>query len=284
MNPDPTEPVDIASKQREESVVSGFGSWDRHPYRVASGEMVTAVIRELWLEPVESAVHFQPGQYVLLSDTDWRVPQRSFSVANAPRRDGSVSILVTLVDGGATSPWAHRLGVGDEVLLEGPFGAFVTEADRTSPVLLLGAGSGLAPCRSLAEALLTEEPTRRVTLFFSGRTEADAISRDRFEQWQREHDTFRYLLTCTREEHAPHQRRPDARIPALLADMVGELRGWEVFTAGPPGFVKACAAAAQALGADPTDIRTEEFFVDPTPWTDVAPSAVTHTAPSEERP
>lgn len=209
----------------------------------------------------------------MLSDSEGQIPQRSFSVANKPRSDGAVSLLVTLVQGGATSTWVHQLHVGEKVLFEGPFGTFVTESDRTSPVLLLAAGSGLAPCRALVQALLTSEPRRAVTLFFSGRLLADAIDKDIFKRYQDDYGEFRYLLTCTREQHAPDLRRPDARIPALLPDMVGDLEGWEVFAAGPSDFVAACATLTESLGAARRDIKTEEFFVDPKPWTKVVPSS-----------
>lgn len=243
--------------------MSQANPWSQQRYRVRSSVAVTPVIRELWLAPVEHGVKFCAGQYVLLSDVDWRVPQRSYSVASAPRADGEISILVTRVEGGPTSTWAHGLKAGDEVLIEGPFGTFMSAPDRTGPMLLLGAGSGLAPVRALAEDWLERQPARPITLFFSCRTRADLIDAERFERWQRERTGFRYLYTLTRDPAAPHH----ARIPALLGDGVGrDLTGWEVFSSGPSGFVVGCSAAAQALGALATDIHTEEFFTDPQPW------------------
>lgn len=237
------------------------------------------MIRELWLTPVESTLAFRAGQYVLLSDVDWRVPQRSYSVANAPRADGAISILVTLVDGGPTSTWSHGLKAGDEVLLEGPFGTFMSAADHHGPALLLGAGSGLAPARALAEDLIEREPFRPITLFFSCRTQADLIDAERFERWQRERTGFRYLYTLTRDANAPRH----ARVPALLAECVArDLSGWEVFTSGPSGFVVGCAAAAQALGALASDIRTEEFFTDPQPWMGDMPPVPEAGTPTQE--
>ncbi|HMN20685.1 MAG TPA: FAD-binding oxidoreductase [Ottowia sp.] len=237
-------------------------TWSQHPYRVRSSTLVTPVISELWLSPSAEPLAHRAGQYVLLGDTDWRVPQRSYSVANAPRPDGGISVLVTRVEGGPTSTWAHRLQPGDEVLLEGPYGLFTTAPDRQGPLLLLGAGSGLAPLRALAEAVLHEAPGRPVTLFFSCRSAADRIGAAEFERWQAEHPQFRYLDTLTREPTAPRH----GRLPPQLAEAVGDLRGWEVFASGPSGFVVACAEAAQALGAAATDIHTEEFFTDPQPW------------------
>ncbi len=244
-------------------------TWDRYRYEVVSAEMVSPVVRQLWLSPADGVLSYRPGQYVLLGDTDYRVPQRSYSAANAPRPDGRIAILVTLLPQGVTSVWAHQLQPGDAVSLEGPFGTFVTDPEQAAPVLLLGAGSGLAPIRALAEALLEVQHPRPVTLFFSGRTEADAIDRELFEGWQQHRPGFRYLLTLTRDPRAPRHER----IPALLPRLFDDLTGWEVFAAGPSGFVTECASAACALGAAAADVHTEEFFPDPQPWTGTAPGA-----------
>ena len=268
------------------AVVVTDTQWDTYRYRVRSAAMVTPVIRELWLEPIGEVLPYRPGQYILFADDRYAVPQRSYSVANAPRADGRLSVLVTLVPGGRTSTWAHEISVYDEVSVEGPFGTFTTPDEATSPVLLLGAGSGLAPVRALAEALL--DPSRpegaagrRVTLFFSGRTARDAIDRERFEEWCRNVPQFDYRLTCTRD--AREQRH--TRIPALLPGEFETRRGVEVFAAGPSGCVTACQAAAEPLGAATVDIRTEEFFTDPAPWYDTVPpieSAYGARAPMQE--
>lgn len=250
-------------------------SWDEHRYRVVSAAAVTPVIRELWLAPGDGAIAYQAGQYVLLSDTAHQLPPRSYSIANAPRADGRVSLLVTRYPEGPTSAWVHdAVRPGDEVALAGPYGTFVLGDDRSSPILLLAAGSGLAPIRALAEALLAGDPARRVTLFFSARTAGDTIEHARFQDWARTHPGFRYLLTLTRDPAAPRRRR----IPALLPDTLGSLRGWEVFVAGPSGFVTDCAAAVRALGASATAVHTEEFFADPQPWTDQPPAPGTQSA------
>lgn len=255
--------------------MSGGQSWDEYRYRVLTAASVTPAIRELWLTPCDDTLSYQAGQYVLLCDTAYRRPQRSYSVANAPRSDGRVSLLVTRFPDGPTSNWVHDgLHSGDEVALAGPYGSFVAGDDRHAPILLLAAGSGLAPIRALAEALLADDPARRVTLFFSVRTAADAIDHARFQDWTRAHSAFRYLLTLTRDPAAPQHRR----IPELLPERLGALHGWEVFAAGPSGFVTGCAAAAQNLGADPGAVHTEEFFADPQPWSDVAPARANWSA------
>jgi CDP-4-dehydro-6-deoxyglucose reductase len=246
-------------------------SWDEYAYRVVSNRPITPVIRELCMVSESAPLSYRPGEYVLLNDRDYDLPPRSYSIANAPRPDGRVSLLVTRVPGGATSNWVHdRLGVGETVTLTGPFGTFVPDPERCGPVLLLAAGSGLAPARALVEAFFEDQPARPVTLFFSARTAADTIDHARFLKWADTRPSFRYVLTLTRVQGTP--KHP--HVPDLLADAVGTLTGWEVFASGPPGFVAGCAAAARRLGAEPAAVHTEEFFADPQPWAGQPPTAI----------
>src|SRR5207302_8879274 len=124
---------------------------------------------------------------------------RSYSIANAPRRDGLISLLVTRVPGGQLSGWVHDVLLpGDRVLLSGPYGSFTAAPGEPGSVLLLAGGSGLAPVRALAEAALRRRTSSPVVLFFSARTQRDLIDDERFRSWQRRHPgRFRYLRTLT---------------------------------------------------------------------------------------
>jgi CDP-4-dehydro-6-deoxyglucose reductase, E3 len=230
------------------------------PFEVVAIEPRTATIVELWLRPLEAAMAYLPGEYVLLEDERHTVPPRSYSIANAPMPDGLISLLVTRVPDGDTSIWVHeRLRVGETVSISGPYGTFVDDPGSTAPVLFLAAGSGLAPVRALVEAALSSGADRSLTLIFSARTEADVIDRERFEQWQAQQPRFRFIRTLTRGAGPP----PSGRIPAVLPTLYADLSAHDLFIAGAPGFVLACATAADALGARRERVHTEVFFVEP---------------------
>ena len=232
---------------------------DEGRWRVCSIEHPTARIVEVWLKPVAERLEYLPGQYVLLEDCEGRVPPRSYSIANAPRPDGLISLLVTAA-GGRTSSWVHSaLEGGDEVTVTGPYGAFVAEPAATRPCLYLCAGSGFAPIRALIEAALEAPGGRSLSLVVSARTEEDVIDRDRLLARQLAYPQFQFMRTLTRGPGA----NPHGRIPGLLLRLRPDLAGKDVFIAGAPGFVRGCAAAAKLLGADPELVRTEPFFVEP---------------------
>ena len=144
-----------------------------------------------------------------------------------------------------------------------------SDPTSTAPCLFLAAGSGVAPVRALIEAALSADPDRSLTLIFSARTEADVIDRERFAGWQARHPQFRFIRTLTRAAGPP----PRGRIPALLPMLYQDLGDHDLFIAGAPGFVLACATAADGLGAQRARVHTEVFFVEPQPWSGAAPHA-----------
>lgn len=232
------------------------------PFHVIAIERCTPTILELWLRPVGGPLEYLPGEYVLLEDSGHEVPPRSYSIANAPRPDGLISLLVTGVPDGETSTWVHeRLRVGDEVKISGPYGTFVDEPTSTAPALFVAAGSGLAPIRSLLEPAVSANVRPSLTLIFSARTEDDVIDRDHFEAWQAQHPGFRFIRTLTRAAGP----LPHGRIPELLPTLYQDLDGHDVFIAGAARFVMACATAADALGAQRARVHTEVFSAEPQP-------------------
>lgn len=230
------------------------------PYEVVGLERRTPTIVELFLRPVSGTLEYLPGEYVLLENRGHNVLPRSYSIANAPRSDGLISLLVTRVPGGQTSTWVHDcLRLGHGVSISGPYGSFVDDPTATAPALFLAAGSGLAPVRSLIEAGLSSGARPTSTLIFSARTESDVIDGERFRRWDAERSPFCFIRTLTRGVGPP----PHSRIPDLLPVLYGELSAHDIFIAGAPGFVLACAAAVEALGARAGHVYAEVFFVEP---------------------
>lgn len=274
-NPQPAG-VEPSVSARRRVAGGSQAAWGEYPYVVLRNTAVTPVIRQVCLIPLASPLVYRPGQYVLLGDTEGRVAQRSYSIADAPSPDGRITLLVTRVRNGPTSTWVHEaLRPGDQVMVEGPYGTFVVDSTGTGPLLLLGAGSGLAPVRAIAEDLLRRRTGRDTTLFFSARTTDDLIDEQDLLRWARDESSFRYLRTLT----GPPGPSPTGRIPTLLPQMVDITCDSEVFAAGPPGFVVACARAAIDLGASPARVHTEEFFLEPQPWSGPPPQRRPHEVP-----
>jgi len=225
---------------------------------VVDKNICAARVAELRLRPVGPVLRYWPGQYVTLGDERANVPHRAYSIANAPRPDGEITLQVARSDDGVTSAWVHdTLQIGDQVKLNGAYGTFIGDPSVDTPVLCLAAGTGLAPVLALAEAALRRGYKRPVTLIFSARSASDVYARGIMSWWHAKHRNFNYQLTLTREEKEGYLHgRVDAVLPTLFAD----LSKHSVFAAGSPEFVDTCVATVKKLGAQDGLIHTEGFF------------------------
>jgi len=80
----------------------------------------TPRITEFRLRPLGQPMRYWPGQYVTLSDVEGKIPARCYSIANAPRPDGEITLQITRIEGGVTSVWIHdHLQIGDMVRING---------------------------------------------------------------------------------------------------------------------------------------------------------------------
>ncbi len=205
----------------------------------------TPEVVEVRLRPLGSPMRHRPGQYLLVRGPD--SVQRPYSICNAPRADGEMSLLVSRARGGAMSGWLHDvLAAGDVVPVFGPYGAGAPDLSCDAPVLFLAGGSGLAPILALAEAALGGGYAQPVTLLVSARTKRHLIADDLLAQWGAQYPNFRSLTTLTRARAAGSLH---GRIPDVLPQVASDLHGHQVFVAGPRDFVADCLTAARACGA-----------------------------------
>jgi len=220
----------------------------------------TPRILEIRLLPLGENLRFWPGQYVMIGDEANQVPLRQYSIANAPRPDGEIRLLVAHAPSGITSGWIHeKVEPGLIVRVNGPYGTFVGDPGVEGPVLCLAAGSGLAPILSLAEAALRRGFRYSTTLVFSARHPGDVFGSGQTAFWTMRHRRFRFIVCRTGAgELAPGERR--ARIPVVLPELFDNLEAHSVFIAGPPDFVTDCQKACGELGARPELIYRENYY------------------------
>ncbi|MEZ5232232.1 MAG: FAD-binding oxidoreductase [Acidimicrobiales bacterium] len=221
-------------------------------------ERLTRTIRitELRVRPLGAPMAFRPGQYVLVG-APGDPELRAYSVANAPRPDGELTLLVTRVPGGRVSTWLHESAwPGQELAVAGPFGGFVADPDAGRPTLYLAAGAGLAPVLALVEEALAGGATHPMTVLFSVRARDEVFCEGTLAYWERRYPSFRFFPTFT-QRAVPDEL--SGRIPVVLGELFDDLSDHTVHIAGPWPFVDACAAAARALGAPDTHVHVERY-------------------------
>lgn len=143
------------------------------PCRISAIDRPTSDIARVTLRtPPGRNLSYLAGQYI---DVIRGAVRRSYSIANAPRADGTIELHIKRVIGGAMSAyWFKEARVDDLLRLEGPLGTFF-QRSSTRPIVLFATGTGIAPAIAMLEAAAAASDSVRPTtlLFWGNRTDSD---------------------------------------------------------------------------------------------------------------
>ena len=200
------------------------------------------------------------GQHVTLGvELEGRVWQRSYSPTPLSGRE--LAITVKAVEGGRVSQHlVNQARPGDLFRIDAAFGDFHMPA--AAPVLLLAAGSGITPMRSLLREACQRPLGAPVDLFYWERTAAAIQFRDELHTLATATPGLRVHLLTTREGEVP-AARIDTHSLAVAGDDT-PLAQRHVLACGPDGFV---AAARQRLVHQVAGFQAEAF-TPPAPLSD----------------
>ncbi len=139
------------------------------PARIVSIErLAPEIVRVVLKTPPTSPMRFVPGQYV---DVIVEGVRRSYSLANAPRGDRLLELLIKRYPGGQLSSyWFERARPHDLLRIEGPFGTFFLRDAPPRDILFLATGTGIAPVKALLEDLgAARAAAHRIRVFWGNR-------------------------------------------------------------------------------------------------------------------
>ena len=215
--------------------INPLWTWDRPRARLLARRPEGARATTLVLQANRHWRGSRAGQHVELGvDIDGRRLRRHYSPTVLG--DRRLEITVHNVSGGRVSPYlAERARIGEVFELGQAFGEMVLPRDPSPPLLLLAAGSGITPMRSLLREWAARErgATGEATLMYWSR-HRDAVC---FEnEWT--------ALAASAGVRVVHWITGEGapRIDALSDDQWGELGGRHVMACGPGGFAQAAAA------------------------------------------
>jgi CDP-4-dehydro-6-deoxyglucose reductase, E3 len=152
------------------------------PCRIDQLQLLTDNVIEVTLRtPPTSKLAYVSGQYVDMIGKDGL--RRSYSIANAPREDGKLTLQISKVpDGEMSHYWFCEAKANDLLRLEGPLGTFSLRKTKAKQLILLATGTGIAPIKALLEQLTaaTQHAFNNIHLYWGGRVEEDIYWHPRF--------------------------------------------------------------------------------------------------------
>jgi len=213
----------------------------------------TAVFRVTTSEPLT----YVPGQSVSLESSMAPRHWRLYSMANAPRDDGTLDFHVHMVDGGTVSPvLTYQIRVGSRLKLGPVVGDLRLAAmSSTRDILMVAGGTGLAPLKAIVEQIAGFRNPPQVHLFFGARHADGLYDLPHLEKMAAQWPWFTVTPAVSEDPGYPGER-------GLISDVVTRQGSWnrhEAFICGPPAMVAASVSQLTAAGMPEDRIHTEDF-------------------------
>jgi predicted ferric reductase len=227
----------------------------RHRFEVDRLQAETPATTSVYIRGRDlGSFHIQPGQFMIvrfLSRGFWS-EAHPFSLSCWP--DGRRMRLSIKNVGDFTSK-IPTLVAGSPVLIDGPYGVFTQDRCRSAKALLIAAGIGITPIRSLAEAMARSGMD--VTVLYGNRTRGEIVFFDELEALTKEFPNARVCHVLTHDPGWPgEQGRIDhKRIRALVPDVTER----DAYVCGPPLVMAGIVSALNGMGVPRGQIHYEQF-------------------------
>ena len=194
--------------------------------------------------PRNNRLRFLAGQNVTLAagDTSAELPVAScpcddrnlhFHVARDPKDDFARQVF-------------EALRPGDPVTVFGPWGDFVLRADSPRPILFVASEAGFAPVKGLIEHAMSLDRAERLHLYWHSALPSGQYLANLCRSWAEALDNFRYVAVTEGGAEALVER---------MAREHADLAAFDLYLAGPEGFVDGIAKALDRQGFPAAQLR-----------------------------
>ncbi len=185
-----------------------------------------------------------------------------------------------IINPGVGSHFICNLQPGDSIDAVGPFEEFYAKPSSSKTMVMIGAGSGMAPLKSLIEEQLFKfETTRSIHFFFGARSEADLIYQDHFTSLAAKHDNFFYHPVLSRPTGELSSQLPSSDalqlVPSTMTqgyvqdrlaaefggitDNAADLTDIEFYLCGPSAMMTSTIEQLNAYGVKDEAIAFDSF-------------------------
>ena len=233
-------------------------------YKVVGKKIEAPKVATLLLSSSPDLPPYCPGQFIDIYFPEFGFSQgKSYSISSAPSED-KFSITIKAI--GEFSNRLFKLKESDIVTRSLPYGFFYSDLENTHLVMLAG-GIGIAPFRAtIMEYLMKNSKInkRKISLFYSSRTEEDIIFKNEINLWRAGHPNLRIKHFITREKKVAKDKE-QGRITAKhilkeISALENSLENIEFLICGSIAFVRDMRKSLRAEGVPENLIYTEAFF------------------------
>ena len=230
---------------------------------VVSKELIAPDIIRLLIKP-ETMIGYQGGQFVNITSPTGVT--RSYSIASIfnEYQDSCLELHIKQVPSGLMTEWMfNELEVGQEVDVAGPYGSCHYQFSEAKKLLLIGAGTGLAPLLGVIKDALRYEHKADIVLYHHASHESGFYLRNKLSDLANKHANFSYHLVLANSSANESLGVITNQFTHRAIKDISDFENWDVFVCGAPDMVYKTHAQVIAAGAKPESIYIDAFETAP---------------------
>jgi NAD(P)H-flavin reductase/hemoglobin-like flavoprotein len=206
---------------------------------------------------------YHAGQYVSVETSRWPRVWRFYSIANAPRADGTITLHVRALDAGwVSNALVNHTEIGDQVRLGPAVGNMVCNTASARDVLCVAGGTGLAPLKAIVEHMGSWNTNRRVELYFGARTEEQLYDLDDLNELTRRRPWLTVIPATSHDRRYLGERGMLPDVLAAHAPSHGNWANHDVYVSGSADMVRNTVGRLLRLGVPANRIRFDAYTDD----------------------
>ena len=236
-----------------------------HQVKITDIRQETPTVKSFRLALPASTFWFWPGQWVdLYIEEPTEGPNGiigGFSITSSPLHRDYIELTIKRIPEGRATAYLHdRVGVGDQVIIDGGYGEFYFREGMGNRLVLIAGGIGITPLISMIRFVDESQLGVDLTLVYSAKRPSELVFFEELQATAARNPHIRCHFTVTAPEREPWAgnigRIGRDQVASLLK--VGETAADTLYyVCGPRGFAEDMDVMLGALGVDRSRIRQE---------------------------
>jgi CDP-4-dehydro-6-deoxyglucose reductase len=233
--------------------IEDLGEYSKYPLKTIPvriskiSKIAKDILKLTFRTPPNNRILFLPGQYINLIHGSIK---RSYSIANAARKNGTFDLIIKKVSEGVMSDILfNRTKENDLFRIEGPIGTFGWRAKYKSNVVFLVTGTGIAPVISIIDG--NDLDKYNVTVIWGNRYEND------FFELSKSFESVELIKVLSRDTASGYEK---GYVQEVLNLMNIELNDTVIYACGSDAMIKSSQDLLISKGLDQRDFYSDSFL------------------------
>lgn len=196
----------------------------------------SADVKTIWIETLSTDFSFIAGQWVRVQLTEANdAPAGFYSISSSPLTQGKIQLTVKYGQNNEVTRYFHESATpGDTLFISSGQGLFQFEHGLSPEIVLIGAGTGIAPLVSIIRYAISASPRTSITLVYGMRHASDFLFRNELEVLS---NSEKIKIIPTLSKPHPEWTGSTGRISSQLINDFSLPKSAKYFLCGPPGMI-----------------------------------------------